>query len=94
MILYFEEVLAQLQARNEATENAAEKEQFTAAIGSIQDNLGKLRPVIDAHEQEYRDLQSRDSEMEQLIHEFKNSLLIEKIKMDTWENKKSSGKQT
>jgi len=94
MILYFEEVLAQLQARNEGTENAAEKEQFTAAIGSIQDNLGKLRPVIDAHEQEYRDLQSRESEMEQLIHEFKNSLLIEKIKMDTWENKKSSGKQT
>jgi hypothetical protein len=26
--------------------------------------------------------------MEQLIHEFKNSLLIEKIKMDTWNNKK------
>jgi hypothetical protein len=26
-------------------------------------------------------------EMDKLIHEFKNSLLIEKIKMNTWENR-------
>ena len=48
---------------------------------------GKLKPVIDAHNKDYDALQARDAEMEQLIHEFKNTLMIEKIKMDTWENK-------
>jgi hypothetical protein len=49
-----------------------------------------LKPVIDAHNAEYDELQTRELEMEKLIHEFKNSLLIEKIKMDTWENKNRS----
>jgi hypothetical protein len=51
-------------------------------------NLSRLKPVIDAHDKEYNAVVERDKEMEQLIHEFKNSLLIEKIKMDTWDNKK------
>ncbi len=55
---------------------------------SMQANLDKLKPVIDAHDKDYDVLMARDLEMEKLIHEFKNSLLIEKIKMDTWENKK------
>jgi hypothetical protein len=43
--------------------------------------------VIDAHDKEYNELKAREMDMDRLIHEFKNSLMIEKIKMDTWENK-------
>ena len=60
---------------------------ISAGMQSMEANLGKLKPVIDAHNAEYEALQKREAEMEKLIHEFKNSLLIEKIKMDTWENK-------
>lgn len=87
MIAYIQEVLQTLRLKNE---NAAtpdkEKEEMQGTISTMQGNLDKLKPVIDAHDQEYNDLQSREAEMEKLIHEFKNSLLIEKIKMDTWEN--------
>mgnify|MGYP003578122302 CR=1 FL=1 len=53
----------------------------------MQANLDKLKPVIDAHDKDFQELQTRDAEMDRLVHEFKNSLLIEKIKMDTWDNK-------
>jgi hypothetical protein len=80
MIRYIEEVLVTLQLKSDA--------ETTTAIQNMQANLDRLKPVIDAHDQEYNDLQTREAEMDKLIHEFKNSLLIEKIKMDTWENRK------
>jgi hypothetical protein len=67
-----------------------EKEQIRGAIESMEGNVGRLRPVIDAHNVEWDALQKREEEMERLVHEFKNTLLIEKIKMDTWENKNRS----
>jgi hypothetical protein len=88
MIKYIEEVLEMLKQKAElpaTPEN--EKKQISTAMASMEANLGKLKPVIDAHNLEYEALQKREEEMEKLIHEFKNSLLIEKIKMDTWENK-------
>ena len=89
MIEYIEEVLQKLRAtlENETTLED-DKAQSRAVIESMQTNLDKLKPVIDAHNKDYSDLQAREAEMERLIHEFRNSLMIEKIKMDTWENKK------
>lgn len=87
MIEYIEEVLQNLQAKYVDIPEGEERDQFAAAINGMQANLDKLRPVINAHNKEYMDLQEREQEMEKLIHEFKNSLLIEKIKMDIWENK-------
>jgi hypothetical protein len=89
MIEHIEEVLQQLRSKlSEESTQAHDKEQATAVIENMQANLDKLRPVIDAHNKDYGDLQAREDEMERLIHEFRNSLLIEKIKMDTWENRK------
>jgi hypothetical protein len=90
MIQYIEEILLTLRAKKEK-ENMGdqEREEALATIASMQANLDKLKPVIDAHDQEYNDLQTREEEMDKLIHEFKNSLLIEKIKMDTWERRRS-----
>ena len=89
MIQYIEEVMNMLQTKaTDPAANDVEKAQLEAGIESMKGNLDKLKPVIDAHNKEYEALQTREEEMEKLIHEFKNSLLIEKIKMDTWENKK------
>ena len=57
------------------------------AIDVMKQNLDKLKPVIEAHDSDYQNLQAREEEMERLLHEFKNSLMIEKIKMNSWENK-------
>ena len=88
MIQHIEEVLEALRLKkeNEAT-SEQEKEEALATIANMKGNLNKLKPVIDAHDQDYNDLQAREQDMDKLIHEFKNSLLIEKIKMDTWENR-------
>lgn len=89
MIQYIEEILDDMQKK---VENATgeEKDQSIQALSKMQENLNKLKPVIDAHDKDYQDLSQREQEMERLLHEFKNSLMIEKIKMDTWENKQKS----
>lgn len=91
MIEYIREVLEILRSKCDS-ENATEQERSDAraSIAAMQANLDKLKPVIDAHDKDFGELQARDEEMDKLVHEFKNSLLIEKIKMDTWENKKKS----
>jgi hypothetical protein len=92
MILYIEELMGTMTKRLEdPAVSEMEKEQIRAAMESMQGNLEKLRPVIQEHDTEYNALQERDLEMEKLIHEFKNALLIERIKMDTWENKTGGG---
>lgn len=89
MIAYIQEVLQTLKAKLESeTTTEGAKNESMDTIAGLQANLDKLKPVIDAHDQEYNDLQKREEEMEKLIHEFKNSLLIEKIKMDTWESRR------
>lgn len=91
MIEYIEEMLQQMQVKAEAKKLSGDDDAETSeVIAGMQANLDKLKPVIDAHEKDYHDLQAREQEMERLLHEFKNSLLIEKIKMDTWENKQKS----
>jgi len=88
MIQYIQDILQKFQSKHEHESTPAEeKKELATAIASTQANLDKLIPVINAHDREYNDLQTLESEMEKLIHEFKNSLLIEKIKMDTWEKK-------
>jgi len=88
MISYIEEIMQMLRTQRDASTKDEEKAQLTAGIYSMEANLEKLKPVIDAHNLEFEALQKREEEMEKLVHEFKNSLLIEKIKLDTWENKK------
>ena len=90
MIAYIEEVLQTLRDKLEKEETSvSEKEQLAAVMQNMESNLGRLKPVIDEHNKDYNDMLVRETEMDKLIHEFKNSLLIEKIKMDTWENKQS-----
>jgi hypothetical protein len=91
MIKYIDEMIIHLQTRS-LMENVSdeEKEQSLAVISSMEGSLSQLKPVIEAHDKEYEALMTRDEEMGRLIHEFKNTLLIEKIKMDTWENKKKN----
>jgi transposase-like protein len=87
MIKYIEEVIQMLRERESKESNPDEKLAMKTSVDNMQANLDRLKPVVDAHEAEFSALEQRDAEMERLIHEFKNSLLIEKIKMDTWENK-------
>lgn len=79
MIEYIEDMIQRTRVESGDEENQA--------MAGLQANLEKLKPVIDAHDKNFEELKARELEMDRLLHEFKNSLMIEKIKMDTWENK-------
>lgn len=93
MIPYIEEVMMMFRKKSEETGNEEERAQLKAGVESMEGNLARLKPVIEAHEKDFQAFEKREEEMEKLIHEFKNSLLIEKIKLDTWENRQSPDKK-
>jgi DNA-directed RNA polymerase subunit RPC12/RpoP len=89
MIQYIEAVMAMLKKKAESTAlSELERQQILQSLPSMEANLGRLKPVIEAHDKEYNEWLARETEMEKLIHEFKNSLMIERIKLDTWENRR------
>lgn len=91
MIGYIQDILVELRSKlNNSSTKEEDKQHLQESIVSMEGNLAKFQPVIEAHDKEYNEITARDLEMEKLIHELKNSLLIEKIKMDTWESKQKS----
>lgn len=88
MLAYIEDMIADFETQL-ASDSLTDSERSDLAerAASMKGNLTQLKPVIDAHDEEFRKLNEREPEMEKIIHEFKNSLLIEKIKLNTWENK-------
>ncbi len=53
-------------------------------LSQLEENISKLKPVIESTDREYQAMKAREPEMAKMIHDFKNYLLIEKIKMDSW----------
>ena len=87
MILFIEDVLGILKLQTADPALAAEeREQTATAIHSLETSLAALKQPIENHNREYSELQEREAEMDKLIHEFKNSLMIEKIRMDQWQS--------
>jgi hypothetical protein len=85
MILFIEDILGILKLKVEDTAaDNEEREQTRSAIQSLETSMLALKGPIEAHNKEYSALQEREAEMDKLIHEFKNSLMIEKIRMDQW----------
>ena len=74
MIAYIENLLQRIATEGDAGIAPQENQ----AMASLHANLEKLKPVIDAHDKDYEELMARDAEMERLLHEFRNSLMIEK----------------
>jgi hypothetical protein len=87
MIPFMEFYIGELQGRVEKELDAPElKTQTEAILIQMQETLQKLKPVIDASDVSYLEMEERDAEMTKMIKEFKSFLLIEKIKMDAIED--------
>lgn len=94
MIPFIEKFILDLEEKfRQASLNDEEKRQSEASIIQMKESMGKLKPVVEASDLNYKDLLVKELEMDKLMHEFKNHLMIERIRMDTWErrqNKKSN----
>ncbi len=87
MVSYFEEVLAALHMKcADVSITGDEQQELQAGIDQLNAHLERLKPVLESHDREYNEIISQEEEMEKLVHEFKNSLMIEKIKLETWSN--------
>lgn len=88
MIPYIEEIMSLMQLKHgDPLVSEEEKARISEVLKNMQANLDKLKPVIDAHANQFAQFHQQENDMDKLVHEMKNSLLIERIKMDTWENK-------
>jgi vacuolar-type H+-ATPase subunit H len=83
MIKFLESVINDLRS-NLHQMNQEAQEQSQSLIEQMEDGLSRLKPVIEDADREYEEFRQRDLEMTKLINDFKNYLLIEKIKMDSW----------
>ena len=82
MAEFLERYIQELE-QNLQTEQRVEMQQhIEGAIPQLQDSLFRLRPVLQTSDEEVEALEQKEKEMDQLIHQFKNYLLIEKIKLD------------
>lgn len=76
--LYMQELETTLQTE----QNEAMRQHITQSVAQMQDSLSRLRPVLTDSDEEVSALEEKENEMTRLIHQFKNYLLIEKIKLD------------
>ena len=87
MVLFLEQYLLEISqnAQNESLSPEV-REQSAQVQAQLLQSLAQLKPILASSDQEYADLEASEVEMSKMIHEFRNYLLIEKIKLDTWQN--------
>lgn len=83
MIVFMENVMSEMEAglSSMPEETALQTQEL---ITQMEAGLNQLKTVIEASDEEYEEFNKRDKEMSKMINDFKAYLLIEKIKMDTW----------
>jgi hypothetical protein len=83
MIPYVEKFVANLEHKMEGEiVSSQEKEQVLATIEQMKMNLGKLKPVVNASDQDLKSIASKDIEMAELVNKFRKYLMMEKIRME------------
>jgi hypothetical protein len=55
-------------------------------MADIRESITKLKPVVEASDLDWKELEERDAEMSRIVNEFKMHLQIERIKMEAKEN--------
>lgn len=84
MVAFLERYIQELEQSLQTAQPAGMQEHIEGAIPQLQDSLFRLRPVLQTSDEEMAALTEKEREMDRLIHQFKNYLLIEKIKLDTF----------
>ena len=87
MVTFLENYILEMEANthNEALPHEI-RQQSAQVIEQLQVSLDQLKPVLAGSDQELADLETTELEMSKMVHQFKNYLLIEKIKLDTWQD--------
>lgn len=83
MIPYVENFISQMELRlNDDSLDEESKEHTANALEQMKANLFKLKPVVEASDLDFTDLEEREKQMAEMVHKFKKHLMIEKIRME------------
>jgi hypothetical protein len=82
MIPYAEQVIGEMEKKI-GVENVPEnvREHTLTTITQMKANLERLKPVVEACDKDFADLEFREKEMSEIVHKFKKQLMIEKIRI-------------
>jgi hypothetical protein len=82
MIPYAEMIVSQMEQRLECENPPQEvRDQTVATLEQMKANLSRLKPVVEAADKDFADLDFREKEMSEIVHKFKKHLMIEKIRL-------------
>lgn len=83
MIPYVEHFVDTIEQRiTEGNMDDVALAQMAAAVEGMKANLQRLKPVVEASDRDYKELQEREEQMATLVHQFKKQLQIEKIRLE------------
>jgi len=83
MIPYVENFILELNNKLNTEETSGDlREQMINAVEQMQANLLKLKPVVEASNLDFEELETREKEMANIVRQFTKHLMIEKIKTD------------
>lgn len=83
MIPYVENFISDLEARLSNGELEEGSYEHTAtAVAQMKANLLTLKPVVEASDLDFKELEDREQQMAELVHKFKKHLMIEKIRLE------------
>ncbi|MCC9167516.1 hypothetical protein [Pontibacter harenae] len=85
MVKFLEVYIQELEQGQETQQNEELLAHTADAIVQLNDSLSRLRPVLETSDEEVVALDEKEREMDKMIHQFKAYLMIEKIKMDTFQ---------
>lgn len=83
MIPYVEAFIVELEkGLMDASQGDAAKAMNTEALAQMKENLEKIKPIVQASEQNMAELEVREKEMSDMVNKVKKHLMIEKIRLD------------
>lgn len=83
MIPYVEQFISRMEVRlSSGEEDETSRTRTSAALEQMKMNLDKLKPVVEASDKDWAELQEREQTMSEMVRKFKKHLLIEKIRLE------------
>jgi hypothetical protein len=83
MVPYVEAFIGELEKRSmDAGQDEATRRMNAEALEQMRQNLGKIKPIVEASQANMAELEVREQEMSDMVNKVRKHLLIEKIRLD------------
>lgn len=87
LVPYLERMIGNMETKlQEENVEDTQKLEMHNMIEQVRVSLTKLKPVIEASDLDFTEMEARDQDMNKIVNEFKMHLQIERIKMDAQDN--------